>query len=162
MRVIRAPSWTAAFWSGSPSGAGGHGRFAAVAVGASRGFIYIRAEYTLAIENLRGAIEQAQRHPPAGPEIVRFQLLSSRWSLRVGAGPMSCGEETALIHSIEGKRGTPRPRPPYPAEQGVGGLPTLINNVETFANVVPILREGSDWYAAIGTNQQQRHQGVSH
>ena len=123
---------------------------AAYAVGADHGFIYIRAEYELAIERLRLAIEQA---------VVRGRLGAALFGtgfgftleLRVGAGAYVCGEETALIASIEGKRGTPRPRPPYPAERGVGGRPTLINNVETFANVAPILREGADWFAAIGT-----------
>ncbi|MCT0198339.1 SLBB domain-containing protein [Synechococcus sp. CS-1325] len=123
---------------------------AAYAVGADHGFIYIRAEYELAIVNLRRAIEQASRQ-----QLLGQQLFGSSFSftvqLRVGAGAYVCGEETALIHSIEGGRGTPRPRPPYPAEAGVGGAPTLINNVETFANVVPILREGADWFAAIGT-----------
>ncbi len=127
---------------------------AAFAVGASRGFIYIRAEYALAIGNLRRAIEQAQRHRLLGQRLFDSSF-EFTVELRVGAGAYVCGEETALIHSIEGKRGTPRPRPPYPAEQGVGGLPTLINNVETFANVVPILREGSDWYAAIGTTSSK-------
>jgi len=123
---------------------------AAHAVGADQGFIYVRAEYQLAIARLRRAIEQAHQWQRLGQ-----QLFGTRFSftveLRVGAGAYVCGEETALIRSIEGGRGTPRPRPPYPAEQGVGGLPTLINNVETFANVVPILREGADWFAAIGT-----------
>ncbi len=123
---------------------------AAHAVGADQGFIYVRAEYQLAIARLRQAIEQAHQWQRLGQ-----QLFGTRFSftveLRVGAGAYVCGEETALIRSIEGGRGTPRPRPPYPAERGVGGLPTLINNVETFANVVPILREGADWFAAIGT-----------
>ncbi len=115
---------------------------AAYAVGARLGFIYIRAEYDLAIAHLRLAIEQARGRDLLGDVAIE---------LRVGAGAYVCGEETALIHSIEGGRGTPRPRPPYPAEHGLWGRPTLINNVETFANVVPILREGADWFAAIGT-----------
>ncbi|MCP9848826.1 NuoF family protein [Cyanobium sp. Morenito 9A2] len=115
---------------------------AAYAVGARLGFIYIRAEYELAIAHLRRAIEQASGRDLLGDVAIE---------LRVGAGAYVCGEETALLHSIEGGRGTPRPRPPYPAEHGLWGRPTLINNVETFANVVPILREGADWFAAIGT-----------
>jgi bidirectional [NiFe] hydrogenase diaphorase subunit len=123
---------------------------AAWAVGADRGIIYIRAEYGLAIENLRRAIEQARRRRLLGQGLFDSSF-GFTVELRVGAGAYVCGEETALIASIEGRRGTPRPRPPYPAESGVWGLPTLINNVETFANVVPILREGADWYAGIGT-----------
>lgn len=123
---------------------------AAYAVGADRGFIYIRAEYKLAIVNLRRAIEQARRRQLLGTGLFGSPF-GFTVELRVGAGAYVCGEETALIHSIEGQRGTPRPRPPYPAEAGVWGLPTLINNVETFANVVPILREGAAWFAAIGT-----------
>lgn len=123
---------------------------AAYAVGADRGFIYIRAEYKLAIVNLRRAIEQARRRQLLGAGLFGTPF-GFTVELRVGAGAYVCGEETALIHSIEGQRGTPRPRPPYPAEAGVWGLPTLINNVETFANVVPILREGAAWFAAIGT-----------
>jgi bidirectional [NiFe] hydrogenase diaphorase subunit len=120
---------------------------AAHAVGASRGFIYVRAEYPLAIARLRRAISQAERQGWLGTAIAgsrfNFQI-----TLRVGAGAFVCGEETALIQSIEGKRGMPRPRPPYPAEQGVFGLPTLINNVETFANVPALLRLGVEAYGA--------------
>lgn len=115
---------------------------AAFAVGAQLGFLYIRAEYALATALLRRALAQARQRGLLGDLTIE---------VRVGAGAYVCGEETALIHSIEGRRGTPRPRPPYPAEQGLWGRPTLINNVETFANVVPILREGADWFAAIGT-----------
>jgi bidirectional [NiFe] hydrogenase diaphorase subunit len=118
---------------------------AAHAVGAKRGYIYVRAEYPLAIERLRQAISQAEQRRWLGAGIggsrFRFQL-----ELRVGAGAYVCGEETALIHSIEGRRGVPRPRPPYPAQQGVFGLPTLINNVETFANIAPLLRLGPEAY----------------
>ena len=123
---------------------------AAYAVGAEQGFIYIRAEYKLAIVNLRRAIEQARRRHLLGAGLFGSPF-GFTVELRVGAGAYVCGEETALIHSIEGQRGTPRPRPPYPAEAGVWGRPTLINNVETLANVVPILREGAEWFAAIGT-----------
>jgi bidirectional [NiFe] hydrogenase diaphorase subunit len=115
---------------------------AAQAVGAAEAYIYVRAEYPLAIERLRTAIAAAtERGVLAGLPI----------QLRIGAGAYVCGEETALLHSIEGGRGTPRPRPPYPAVSGLWGLPTLINNVETFAAIPAILREGGDWYAAMGT-----------
>ena len=123
---------------------------AAYAVGSSEGYIYIRAEYPLAIKRLRGAIRQAERAGLLGADIcgTRFNF---KIDLRLGAGAFVCGEETALIASVEGKRGTPHPRPPYPAMEGLLGQPTLINNVETFANVAPIIRNGGDWYAQIGT-----------
>jgi bidirectional [NiFe] hydrogenase diaphorase subunit len=127
---------------------------AAYAVGASEGYIYVRAEYPLAIKRLKTAIRQAEKLGLLGASIcgTRFNF---RIELRLGAGAFVCGEETALIASIEGKRGTPRPRPPYPAMQGLLGQPTLINNVETFANVPPIIRNGGDWYAAIGTDKSK-------
>jgi bidirectional [NiFe] hydrogenase diaphorase subunit len=124
------------------------------AVGASRGFIYLRAEYPLAVKRVKAAIAAAERsgllggslfHTPFGFEI----------KVRLGAGAFVCGEETALIASIEGRLGRPRPRPPYPAESGLWGAPTLINNVETFANIPPILRNGSAWFAAIGTEKSK-------
>jgi bidirectional [NiFe] hydrogenase diaphorase subunit len=127
---------------------------AAYAVGASRGYIYVRAEYPLAIQHLRVAIKQAEQIGLLGSRIFDGSF-SFHLDLRVGAGAYVCGEETALIASIEGKRGTPRPRPPYPAEHGLWGFPTLINNVETFANVPPILRNGGEWYAGIGTEKSK-------
>jgi bidirectional [NiFe] hydrogenase diaphorase subunit len=118
---------------------------AAFAIGAQRGFIYVRADYPLAIARLRRAIEAAQARGWLGSAMAgtpfRFEV-----EIRVGAGAYVCGEETALIHSIEGGRGVPRPRPPYPAERGAFGLPTLINNVETLANVPVLLRLGPDAY----------------
>jgi bidirectional [NiFe] hydrogenase diaphorase subunit len=127
---------------------------AAYAVGASEGFIYVRAEYPLAIKRLKIAIRQAERLGLLGANIcgTRFNF---RVELRLGAGAFVCGEETALIASIEGKRGTPRPRPPYPAMEGLLGEPTLINNVETFANIPAIIRKGGAWYAGIGTEKSK-------
>lgn len=127
---------------------------AAYAVGASEGYIYVRAEYPLAIKRLKTAIRQAERLGLLGANIcdTRFSL---RIDLRLGAGAFVCGEETALIASIEGKRGTPRPRPPYPAMEGLLGQPTLINNVETYANIAPIIRAGGAWYAGIGTEKSK-------
>jgi bidirectional [NiFe] hydrogenase diaphorase subunit len=127
---------------------------AAFAVGASEGFIYVRAEYPLAIKRLKTAIRQAERLGLLGASIcgTRFGF---HIDLRLGAGAFVCGEETALIASVEGKRGTPRPRPPYPAQQGLFGEPTLINNVETYANVPPIIRNGGDCYAQIGTEKSK-------
>jgi bidirectional [NiFe] hydrogenase diaphorase subunit len=127
---------------------------AGYAIGASEGYIYVRGEYPLAIERLRTAIRQAQKAGFLGRNICgtpfEFNL-----KIRLGAGAFVCGEETALIASIEGRRGQPRPRPPWPAEFGLWGKPTLINNVETFANVAPIVRNGGGWYAAIGTQKSK-------
>lgn len=127
---------------------------AAYAVGADAGYLYVRAEYPLAIKRLRQAIRQAEKNGFLGHHICGTSF-SLKLEVRLGAGAFVCGEETALIASIEGKRGTPRPRPPYPAEHGLWGYPTLINNVETFANIVPILREGGDWLASIGTERSK-------
>ncbi|HEX6805133.1 MAG TPA: NuoF family protein [Terriglobales bacterium] len=127
---------------------------AAYAVGASEGFIYVRAEYPLAIKRLKTAIRQAERLGLLGTNICGTRF-SFRVDLRLGAGAFVCGEETALIASVEGKRGTPRPRPPYPAVEGLLGQPTLINNVETYANVPPIIRNGGQWYAGIGTEKSK-------
>ncbi len=127
---------------------------AAYAVGASEGYFYVRAEYPLAIKRLRLAIKQAERLGLLGSNIcgTRFNF---RVDVRLGAGAFVCGEETALIASIEGKRGMPRPRPPFPAQAGMYGEPTLINNVETYANVPSIIRNGGDWYAKIGTEKSK-------
>jgi bidirectional [NiFe] hydrogenase diaphorase subunit len=123
---------------------------AAYAVGASRGYVYVRAEYPLAVKNLKTAIRQAERLELLGNDIAGTRF-SFKVEVRLGAGAFVCGEETALIASVEGKRGTPRPRPPYPAQEGLWGRPTLINNVETLANIPTIIRKGGDWFAQIGT-----------
>jgi bidirectional [NiFe] hydrogenase diaphorase subunit len=127
---------------------------AAYAVGASEGYIYVRAEYPLAVARLKTAIRQAERQGLLGNDICGSHF-NFRIYLRLGAGAFVCGEETALIASIEGKRGTPRPRPPYPAESGLWELPTLINNVETFANIPPIIRNGGAWFAGLGTERSK-------
>jgi bidirectional [NiFe] hydrogenase diaphorase subunit len=127
---------------------------AAYAVGADQGFIYVRAEYPLAIGRLQIAIKQAKQMGLLGGGIFESPFIFNV-DLRIGAGAFVCGEETALMASVEGKRGTPRPRPPFPAESGLWGCPTLINNVETFANVPPILRRGADWFAGIGTEKSK-------
>lgn len=123
---------------------------AGYAVGADQGFIYVRGEYPLAIQRLRLAIKQAEKLQLLGARILSTPF-HFRIDLRIGAGAFVCGEETALIGSIEGGRGSPRPRPPFPAEVGLWQCPTLINNVETFANVPPIIENGGAWYAGIGT-----------
>ncbi len=127
---------------------------AAYAVGATQGYIYVRAEYPLAIKRLKIAIRQAEKLELLGSNICGTHF-SFRIELRLGAGAFVCGEETALIASIEGRQGTPRPRPPYPAQEGLFHQPTLINNVETFANIPPIVRNGGAWYAAIGTEKSK-------
>jgi len=123
---------------------------AGYAIGATQGYVYVRAEYPLAIERLKLAIRQAERHGVLGSRILESGF-NFRIDLRIGAGAFVCGEETALLRSIEGRRGRPRPRPPYPSERGLFGMPTVINNVETLANVAPILNRGSAWFAGIGT-----------
>jgi bidirectional [NiFe] hydrogenase diaphorase subunit len=122
---------------------------AAYAVGASTGYIYIRNAYALAIKRMRSAIHQARKNGFLGARIGDTSF-SFDVELRLGAGAFVCGEETALIAAIEGRRGVPSPRPPYPAESGLGGMPTLINNVETLANVPPIVANGGEWFAGIG------------
>jgi NADH:ubiquinone oxidoreductase subunit F (NADH-binding)/Pyruvate/2-oxoacid:ferredoxin oxidoreductase delta subunit len=127
---------------------------AAYAVGANQGFIYCRAEYPLAIKRLQNAIKQAKALGLLGSGIFESPF-SFSIDIRIGAGAFVCGEETALMASVEGKRGTPRPRPPFPAESGLFGCPTLLNNVETFANVPPIYRKGAEWFAGIGTEKSK-------
>lgn len=127
---------------------------AAYAVGASEGYIYVRAEYPLAIERLETAIKQAKKLGILGSQIFESNF-DFKVNIRIGAGAFVCGEETALIASIEGGRGNPRPRPPYPAQSGLWDCPTLINNVESFANIAAIIREGAEWYASIGTEKSK-------
>ncbi len=122
------------------------------AIGANQGFFYIRAEYPLAVKRVQQAIEKARQHGLLGGKVLGSDFAFDL-EVRLGAGAFVCGEETALIHSIEGERGEPRIRPPYPAEKGLWGRPTVINNVETFANVPAILFYGADWFARIGTEK---------
>ena len=126
----------------------------AYAIGANEGYIYIRAEYPLATERMDMAIKQANAYGILGDDILgsgfNFQV-----KIRSGAGAFVCGEETALINSIEGERGTPRIRPPFPAQSGLWGKPTNVNNVETLANIPLIIEKGGDWYAGIGTEQSK-------
>ncbi len=123
---------------------------AAYGIGASKGYIYIRAEYPLAIKRLRIAIQQAYDYGLLGNNIAGTDF-SFDLVIKMGAGAFVCGEETALIHSIEGKRGMPRPRPPFPSTSGLFGKPTVINNVETLSNVPTIIEKGEDWFSSIGT-----------
>lgn len=127
---------------------------AGYAVGASEGYIYIRAEYPIAVKRLQIAIEQAKEYGLLGQNIFdsgfNFDL-----SIRLGAGAFVCGEETALMTSIEGHRGEPRPRPPFPAIKGLWQKPTLLNNVETYANIPQIILNGSEWFSSIGTEKSK-------
>ncbi len=127
---------------------------AGYAVGADQGYIYIRAEYPIAVRRLRKAIESARKYGLLGKNILGSGF-SFDLDLRLGAGAFVCGEETALLVSIEGGRGEPRPRPPFPAVKGLQGKPTLLNNVETYANITWILNNGWEAYAAIGTEKSK-------
>ncbi len=119
-------------------------------IGANKGFIYVRAEYPIAVKRLKIAIEQARKYGILGKNIFGTNF-NFDIEIRLGAGAFVCGEETALLESIEGKRGQPRVKPPYPANAGLWGKPTLINNVETYANIAQIILKGSEWYSSIGT-----------
>lgn len=126
----------------------------AYAVGASAGYLYIRGEYPIAIDRIRKAIRSARRRQILGRSVLGtdFKFVAD---VRIGAGAFVCGEETALIHSVEGKRGMPRIRPPYPSKSGLWDAPTVINNVETMANIPSIINKGAEWYAAIGTEESK-------
>ena len=127
---------------------------AGYSIGADKGFIYVRAEYPIAVHRLKIAIEQARKYGILGKNIFgtgfNFDI-----EIRLGAGAFVCGEETALLESIEGKRGQPRVKPPYPAQSGLWGKPTLINNVETYANIAQIILKGPEWYSSIGTENSK-------
>lgn len=127
---------------------------AAYAVGATHGYFYIRGEYPIAVNRIRRAIRAARRRGILGKSVMGTDF-SFVADVRIGAGAFVCGEETALIHSIEGERGVPRMRPPYPSDSGLWDKPTVINNVETFANIAPIIQNGAQWYASIGTEKSK-------
>lgn len=127
---------------------------AAYAVGANQGYIYIRAEYPIAVKRLQIAIGQARDYGLLGENIFETDF-SFDLELRLGAGAFVCGEETALINSIEGHRGEPRPRPPFPAVKGIWDKPTLLNNVETYANITQIILNGPEWFSSIGTEKSK-------
>ena len=124
------------------------------AIGANRGFVYVRAEYPLAVERLGNAIKQAEEVGLLGEHILGSDF-SFDIEIRMGAGAFVCGEETSLLASIEGQRGEPRQKPPFPFEAGLYGKPTIINNVETLASCAPIILNGADWYAAYGTEKSK-------
>ena len=132
---------------------------AGYAIGADEGYIYVRAEYPLAVKRLKVAIESAKQYGLLGQNILgtgfNFEV-----KIKEGAGAFVCGEETALLASIEGKRGMPSPKPPFPAQSGLWGKPTLINNVETFANVAKIIVKGAAWFKGQGIQYSQFVQGI--
>jgi NADP-reducing hydrogenase subunit HndC len=127
---------------------------AAYAIGADEGFVYVRAEYPIAVKRLQIAINQATDYGLLGDHIFETDF-SFKLHIRLGAGAFVCGEETALMNSIEGMRGEPRPRPPFPANAGIFQQPTVLNNVETYANVPKIILHGAQWYASIGTEKSK-------
>ena len=127
---------------------------AAYTIGANKGYIYVRAEYPIAVKRLEIAIKQAKEYGILGEHIFGTDF-DFDIEIRLGAGAFVCGEETALLESIEGKRGQPRVKPPYPAQAGLWGKPTLINNVETYSNIAQIILNGADWYASIGTKNSK-------
>ncbi|MBQ8474871.1 MAG: NAD(P)H-dependent oxidoreductase subunit E, partial [Clostridia bacterium] len=127
---------------------------AGYAIGANQGYIYVRAEYPIAVHRLQVAIDQAHEYGLLGDNILDTGF-SFDIELRLGAGALVCGEETALMTSIEGKRGEPRPRPPFPAVKGLFGKPTILNNVETYANIPQIILKGADWFKSMGTEKSK-------
>ncbi|MGN0701159.1 MAG: NAD(P)H-dependent oxidoreductase subunit E, partial [Oscillospiraceae bacterium] len=127
---------------------------AGYAIGATQGYVYVRAEYPIAVQRLSIAIKQAEEIGMLGDNIFGTGF-SFRLGIRLGAGAFVCGEETALMTSIEGNRGEPRPRPPFPAVKGLFGKPTVLNNVETYANVCQIILNGADWFASMGTEKSK-------
>lgn len=126
----------------------------AYAIGAQKGYVYVRAEYPIAVEHIKAAVRQAEEKGLLGKNILGTNL-AFEVEVKEGAGAFVCGEETALMASIEGRRGMPRARPPFPAQSGLDGKPTNINNVETFANIRSIILKGADWYSRIGTEESK-------
>jgi NADP-reducing hydrogenase subunit HndC len=124
------------------------------AIGSNQGYVYVRAEYPIAVERLKIAIKQAKEYGLLGKNILGVGF-DFDVEIRLGAGAFVCGEETALMTSIEGNRGEPRPRPPFPGIKGLFGKPTLLNNVETYANIAQIILKGADWFASMGTEKSK-------
>ena len=127
---------------------------AAYAIGANKGYVYVRAEYPIAVHRLQVAIDQAKEYGLLGKNIMETDF-EFDLEIRLGAGAFVCGEETALMESVEGRRGEPRTRPPFPAVKGLFGKPTLLNNVETYANITQIILKGASWYSSIGTEKSK-------
>ena len=146
--------WTAACWRATPHVVIEAMAIAGYAIGASQGYVYIRAEYPIAVHRLQVAIDQAREYGLLGNNIFGTDFCFDL-DIKLGAGAFVCGEETALMTSIEGKRGEPRPRPPFPAVKGLFGKPTILNNVETYANVPQIILKGADWFASMGTEKSK-------
>ncbi len=154
MKGIQVPLWTERFLEGDPHLVIEGMLIGAYAIGAGSGYIYVREEYPIAIEHLTIALEQMKEIGLLGENILG-SAFSFNITLKKGAGAFVCGEETALMASIEGKRGMPRARPPFPAQEGLDGKPTNINNVETWANVPLIINHGVEWYSQLGTEESK-------
>ena len=159
-RRSRARSWTAACWKAIRTACWKAWPSRPTRWAPTRAYIYVRAEYPLAIKRLQDGHQAGRAAWACWAAASSTSPFNFNVDLRLGAGAFVCGEETALMASVEGKRGTPRPRPPFPAESGLWGCPTLINNVETFANVPPIIRNGGEWFAEHRHGEEQGHQGV--
>ena len=155
MKVDAVLLWTTPFWKVDPHAVLEAMAIAGYAIGASQGYIYVRAEYPIAVERLRIAISQAREMELLGGDFFFSSGFSFDIDLRLGAGAFVCGEETALMTSIEGNRGEPRPRPPFPAQKGLFGKPTILNNVETYANIPQIILNGPEWFASMGTEKSK-------
>ena len=153
-RVTRAHLWTVPYWKAIRTLYWKPWRSQAMPSVQSQGYIYVRAEYPIAVERLKIAIKQAREYGLLGKDIFGtgfdFDI-----ELRLGAGAFVCGEETALMTSIEGNRGEPRPRPPFPALKGLFEKPTILNNVETYANIPQIILNGPEWFASMGTEKSK-------
>ena len=153
-RATPARLWTARVLEGDPHVVIEAMAIAGYAIGATQGYIYVRAEYPIAVHRLQIAIDQAREYGLLGKNIFGTDFCFDL-DIKLGAGAFVCGEETALMTSIEGKRGEPRPRPPFPAVKGLFGKPTILNNVETYANVPQIILKGADWFASMGTEKSK-------
>ena len=154
MKATRAHLWIEACSKAIPHSVIEGMAIGAYAIGATQGYVYVRAEYPLAVERLQKAIDDASKCGLLGKNILGTDF-SFDLEIRMGSGAFVCGEETALMASIEGKRGEPRPRPPFPAVKGLWDKPTVLNNVETFANVPAIILKGGDWFASFGTEKSK-------
>ena len=150
--------WTVPFWRATRHAVLEAMAIAGYAIGANQGYIYVRAEYPIAVQRLQIAIDQAREYGLLGKNIFGtgfdFDI-----ELRLGAGAFVCGEETALMTSIEGHRGEPRPRPPFPAVKGLFEKPTILNNVETYANIPRIILKGAEWFACNRYRKEQGYKG---
>ena len=153
-KAIRARSWIVPFWKATPTVCWKLWRLLDMPSAPAMGYVYVRAEYPIAVQRLQIAIDQAREYGLLGKDIFGTGF-DFDVEIRLGAGAFVCGEETALMESIEGKRGEPRPKPPFPANKGLFGKPTIVNNVETLANIPVIINKGPEWFASMGTEKSK-------